>query len=72
MHPTTFKKGCVRFLKILCQMDDVFVFGQKYEEHDVRLDAALRRIQAAGVMREKCVFRMESVKFLGLINSCGP
>ena len=33
-------------------MDDVLVFGQKYEEH-VRLDTALRRIQAAGAMLNK-------------------
>ena len=46
-------------------MDDVLVFGQNYEEHDVRLDTALRRIQAAGATlnKEKCVFRMECQVF---------
>ena len=65
-----FPKSMCEILKgILCQMDDVLVFGQNYEEHDVRLDTALRRIQATGAMlnKEKCVFRMECVKFLGHI-----
>ena len=36
---------------------------------DMILDAALHRIQGAGVTlnKEKCVFRMESVKCLGQI-----
>ena len=68
-----FQKRMCEILKglrgILCQMEDVLVFGQNYEEHDVRLDTALRRIQVAGAMlnKEKCVFRMECVKFLGHI-----
>ena len=52
-------------------MDDVLVFGQNYEEHDV---TALRRIQAAGATlnKEKCVFRMECAKVLGhIINGDG-
>ena len=59
-----FQKSMCEILKgILCQMDDVLVFGQNYEEHDVRLNTALRRIQATGAMLniEKCVFRMECV-----------
>lgn len=51
-----FQKRMCEILKglrgILCQMDDVLVFGQNYEEH-VRLDTALRRIQAAGAMLNK-------------------
>ena len=68
-----FQKRMCEILKglrgILCQMDDVLAFGQNYEEHDVRLDTALHRIQAAGATlnKEKCVFRMECVKFLGHI-----
>ena len=30
-------------------MDDVLIFGQSKEEHNVQLEAALRCIQAAGV-----------------------
>ena len=47
--PEHFQKRICEILKdlsgilILCQMDDVFVFGQNYEDHDVRLDAALSR-----------------------------
>ena len=34
---------------VLCHMDDVMIFGRTKEEHDGRLEIALRRIEAAGV-----------------------
>ena len=48
-------------------MDDVLVFGKDKKEHDERLMAALRRIQAAGATLNpsKCEFRKEQLKFLG-------
>ena len=54
---------------VLCQMDDVLIFGFTQEEHDSRLFAVLNRIEAAGVTlnQEKCEFRKERVKFLGHI-----
>ena len=52
-----------------CLIDDVLVFGATQEEHDLRLDGVLARIQAAGVTLndEKCVFSTTTVKFLGHI-----
>ena len=52
---------------VLCQMDDVLIFGANREEHDSRLAAVLKRIQSAGVTLnpDKCKFRQSSVKFLG-------
>ena len=52
---------------VLCQMDDVLIFGTNKEEHDSGLAAVLKRIQSAGVTLnpEKCEFRRISIKFLG-------
>ena len=52
---------------VLCQMDDVLIFGSDKAQHDQRLTAALKRLQAAGVTlnSEKCEFAKTRVKFLG-------
>ena len=52
---------------VLCQMDDLLVFGQSKEEHDQRLLAALKRIEAAGATlnAQKCEFGKTGLKFLG-------
>ena len=52
---------------VLCQMDDVLIFGTTKEEHDFQMATALKRIQSAGVTLnpDKCEFRRSSVKFLG-------
>ena len=34
---------------VLCQMDDVLIFGRDQAEHDRRLEAVLTRIEKAGV-----------------------
>ena len=54
---------------VVCQMDDVLVFGATQQEHDRRLAATLERINAAGVSlnKEKCKFSVGVVKFLGHI-----
>ena len=43
---------------VVCQMDNVLVFGSTQEEHDQQLLALLERIRAAGVSlnKEKCKF----------------
>ena len=43
---------------VLCLIDDTIVFGQTKEEHDLRLKAALERVQRAGITlnKEKCEF----------------
>ena len=54
---------------VVCQMDDVLVFGADQAEQDTRLSAALNRIKASGATLnpEKCEFSKSSVKFLGHI-----
>ena len=55
-------------------LDDTIVFGQTKEEHDLRLKAALERVQRAGVTlnKEKCEFGKEKLTFLGhLVDSQG-
>ena len=59
---------------VVCQMDDVLVFGSTQEEHDQRLLALLECIRAAGVSlnKEKCKFSVSTVKFLGhIVNKDG-
>ena len=53
--------------EVLCQMDDVLIFGKDEVEHDRRLEAALRRIQDAGATLnpQKCEFRKRKITFLG-------
>ena len=54
---------------MVCMMDNVLVFGQTQQEHDLRLEAALNKIREAGVTfnSDKCEFSTGSVKFLGHI-----
>ena len=54
---------------MVCLMDDILIFGSNTAEHDSRLEAALKRIEAAGVTLNpnKCEFRTTTVKFLGHI-----
>ena len=56
---------------VLCQMDDVLVFGSNQQEHDLRLHAVLKAIKAAGVTlnSEKCSFSVDKLKFLGHVIS---
>ena len=46
-------------------MDDVLVFGQTQQKHDLKLEAVLCRISKAGVTlnSEKCQLSTGSVKF---------
>ena len=50
---------------VLCHMDDVIIFGKNQQEHDSRLHAALKTIQAAGVTlnKDKCEFGKECLTF---------
>ena len=52
---------------VLCQMDDVLIFGKDQAEHDKRLEAALKRIEEAGATLnpQKCEFRRSKITFLG-------
>ena len=69
--PEHFQKRMSNILKgisgVVCQMDDVLVFGSTREEHDARLIDVLNRIAQAGVTlnRDKCSFGQEKITFLG-------
>ena len=59
---------------IVCQMDDVLIFGRTKEEHDTRLMMALEKICSAGVTlnKEKCLLGQDSLKILGhVVNKNG-
>ena len=59
---------------VLCQMDDILVFGKDRVEHDQRLRAALARIETAGVTLnpQKCEIGRNTLIFLGhVINADG-
>ena len=69
--PEHFQKRMSKILAglegVLCQMDDVLVFGRDKEEHNAGLIAALNRIRDAGVTlnREKCEFEKGKLLFFG-------
>ena len=69
--PEHFQKRMSRILSgldgVLCQMDDVLVFGSNQAEHDTRIMAVLKRIESAGVTLnpDKCEFGKSKLKFLG-------
>ena len=73
--PEHFQKVMSRILEgldgVVCQMDDVLVFGHTQEGHDHHLQDTLSRIAAAGLTlnKEKCVFSKPTMKFLGHIIS---
>ena len=54
---------------MVCQVDDMLVYGRDTQEHGERLNAVLRRLQDANVTlnAEKCEFEQDNVKFLGHI-----
>ena len=59
---------------IVCQIDDVLIYGTDQTNHDARLKAALTRLEQVGVTlnEEKCSFSQSEIKFLGhIINEQG-
>ena len=54
---------------VVCQIDNVLVFGKDQTEHNTWLTAVLKRIEASGAMLnpEKCEFSRKTLKFLGHI-----
>ena len=55
-----------------CQMDDILVFGESYDQHDQRVEAVFTRLEENGVTLnlEKCEFAKEKVAFLGYVSRC--
>ena len=59
---------------MVCLINDVLVYGNTEEQHDQRLKAVLSKIRKAGLTlsREKCVFGVTQISFLGQsVNSDG-
>ena len=51
---------------VIVDIDDVLISGRSQQEHDERLQSILERMQEAGVtLNEKCVFSVDTIKFLG-------
>ncbi|UYV82065.1 hypothetical protein LAZ67_21000644 [Cordylochernes scorpioides] len=50
-----------------CHMDDIVIWGATQEEHDERLRCILRKLQDSGLTlnKEKCIFSVKEIKFLG-------
>ena len=55
---------------VLCNMDNVIVFGETQQHHDERLMEFLRKLAQAGVtLNKKCEFSKSSLKYLGHVIS---
>ena len=55
---------------VIVDMDDILISGRSQQEHDKQLRSVLERMQEAGVtFSEKCVFSVDTIKFLGHIIS---
>lgn len=54
---------------VLCQTDDVLIFGQTEHEHDSRLRTVLNKLEQANLTLNpsKCEFKKAQVKFVGHI-----
>ena len=52
---------------VVCQMDDILVFGKTQHEYDQHLEAVLRRFEEANVILrpQKCEFSKAELTFLG-------
>ena len=52
---------------VLLHIDDILVYGSTTAEHDSRLRAVLERIRVSGLTlnKDKCIFGVSSVNFLG-------
>ena len=71
--PEHFQKRMSEILEglegVVCQMDDILVYGSDQTEHDRRLHAVLVKLQDSGITlnEEKCEFSKSEIKFIGHI-----
>ena len=58
---------------VVCLINDVLMFGKDQQEHDIRLNAVLKRmLDAKSTLNDKCLFSQPKIKFLGhVINASG-
>ena len=54
---------------VVCQMDDIFIYGSDQTEHDKRLHTVLAKLQDLGIKlnKKKCEFSKSEIKFFGQI-----
>ena len=70
LAPEHFQKRMHNILEdlpgVLCMMDDLIIFGESSEEHDVRVRAVSRRLEDSGVTLnfEKCEFAKSNITYL--------
>eukprot|EP00731_Ephydatia_muelleri_P015565 Em0008g1285a len=61
--PKHFQKCVSRILEgiegVVCQIDDILVFGKDQDQHDTRLMAVLKRVQSAGVTLNKDKYQLK-------------
>ena len=75
--PEVFQREMSRILEgipgVICDIDDVLVFGKDQKEHDERLKRVLQKMEAENItLNEKCIFSSDTVTFLGhIITSAG-
>jgi len=56
---------------VVCHMDDILIWGKDKQEHEKTLKMVIEKLRAVGMTlnREKCVFKISEVRFLGHIIS---
>ena len=65
------QKALVDSEGVICQMDDILVYGASQQEHDKRVEAVLQKLKLAGITlnSDKCQFNTPEVVFLGHVIS---
>ncbi|UYV73824.1 K02A2.6-like [Cordylochernes scorpioides] len=69
--PEVFQRKMINLLEgqseVNCHLDDIVIWGATQEEHDERLRCVLRKLQDSGMTlnKEKCIFSVKEIKFLG-------
>ena len=55
----------------LCYLDDIIVFGNTSEEHDLRLTNVLKKFSRFGITLnlQKCVYKVQKLEWLGAVIS---
>lgn len=56
------------YWKVLCQINDVLMWGAMHKQHSERLRKAFTQLQEAGVtLNDKCKFSKSRMNFLGQV-----
>ena len=69
--PEVFQRRMSQFLEnhagVICDIDDLLIFGKCKQEHDQRLKKVMQTLQEAGVTLngDKCQFARDKIRFLG-------